>query len=41
MEQEKNYYQSPNTIVVSLGTATHILETSNNGEMHNGGFLGE
>ena len=40
MEHEKTSYQSPEILVFSL-SMEELLNTSNNGEMGNGGFLDE
>lgn len=41
MEHEKTPYQSPEILVVSLSMERGLLNSSNNGEMGNGGFLDE
>ncbi len=47
MEHEKTSYQSPEILVFSLSIEKELLntsnnnDTSNNGEMGNGGFLDE
>jgi hypothetical protein len=41
MEHEKTSYQSPEILVFSLSMEEELLNTSNNGEMGNGGFLDE